>query len=210
MALSNLARRLLTNALMSGPEAKEFADAIDTSTAADIANTALTAEIVNLDGVLMSTAAEIDAVTDVSARIVAVGASATTFAVTVAAHGGRIINVNTTVPIAITLPPATGTGQIYTIDISVVATATGHTIKVANATDIMRGFASMPNQAADAIPGFKTTATDDTITLNGTTLGGQPGDTIEIIDFETGKFHVHAFLQVTGTGLTPFSATVSS
>lgn len=182
MALSDIAKRIFANQMFSRPEADEITAAIDASTK----------------------------VTDPSVRIVNVGASATTLTVTAALHGGKIIRCNSTVPVAITLPQATGSGNIYRVAIAVAATATGHTIKVANATDAMAGFASMPNQAADAVPGFKATATDDTITLNGTTKGGQPGDIIEIIDEETGFFHVHAFLQVTGTGVTPFSATVSS
>lgn len=194
MALSAIARRILTNAMFSGPEAKEIADAIDANTPGGSTVTA--------------SAAQINAVANPTGRIVAVGASATTFSITASAHGGRIVNVNSTVPVAITLPQATGSGNVYKIAVGVAATGTASTIKVANATDAMAGFVSMPNQAADAIPGFKCTATDDTISLNGTTKGGQPGDIIEIVDFATGVFHVHAFVQVTGTGVTPFSATV--
>ncbi len=194
MALSDVARRILANFMMTRPEAEEICNAIDAATPGGSSVTA--------------SAAQINAVANPTGRIVNTGVSSTTFSVTAALHGGRIVNVNSTVPIAITLPAASGSGNIYRVEIGAAATATGHTIKVANATDAMAGFCSMPNQAADAIPGFKCTATDDTITLNGSTKGGLPGDTIEIIDYAAGVFHVHAFLAVTGTGVTPFSATV--
>jgi hypothetical protein len=59
-----------------------------------------------------------------------------------------------------------------------------------------------------AVLGFATAAASDTITLNGTTLGGIVGDHIEIIDAITGTFAVRVFTAATGTEATPFSATV--
>jgi hypothetical protein len=137
-----------------------------------------------------------------------VNTTATTLTVTAALHNGKTITVNSAAPIAITLPQATGTGNKYRFWIGVAATATGHTIKVANATDIMAGVAWMLTTSTDNAIGFKTTATSDTITLNGTTLGGVVGDTIEIIDCKTGVFGVMSYAAPTGTYATPFSATV--
>jgi hypothetical protein len=162
-----------------------------------------------LDG-LLATAAEINAIADVSARIVATGVSATTLSVTATQHGGRIISVNTTVPIALTLPQSLGTGNRYEIIIATLATATPHTIKVANATDILAGISLVAQTDTAQVNGFLTTATDDTISLNGTTKGGIVGDKIVIVDIATGVFQVTATVGSSGTVVTPFSATVGS
>jgi hypothetical protein len=138
-----------------------------------------------------------------------VATTATTLAITAAAHSGRTVVVNSTAPIAVTLPQATGTGDKYKFWIGVVATATSHTIKVANATDVMAGYAFCVSTTSDNAEGFKTSATSDTITLNGTTLGGVVGDIVEIEDVKTGIFSVKLFTAPTGTEATPFSATVS-
>jgi hypothetical protein len=58
------------------------------------------------------------------------------------------------------------------------------------------------------VVGYGTSATSDTITLNGTTLGGVVGDIVEITDVKTGFFSVKIFASPTGTTATPFSATV--
>jgi hypothetical protein len=138
-----------------------------------------------------------------------VATTATTLAVTAAAHAGRTVVVNSTAAIAVTLPQALGTGNKYKFFIGVAATATSHTIKVANATDVMAGYAFCVTTTSDNAEGFKTSATSDTITLNGTTLGGVVGDTVEIEDVKTGVFSVRLCTAPTGTEATPFSATVS-
>ncbi|RTE91904.1 hypothetical protein [Bradyrhizobium sp. LVM 105] len=138
-----------------------------------------------------------------------VATTATSLTVTAAAHANRTVVVNSAAPIAVTLPQATGTGNKYRFWIGVAATATGHTIKVANATDVMAGYAFCVTTTSDNAEGFKTSATSDTITLNGTTLGGVVGDIVEIEDVKTGIFSVKLFTAPTGTEATPFSATVS-
>lgn len=155
---------------------------------------------------LLATAAEINAEADVSTRIV--NTTATQLAVTAALHSGRIVKVSSTSPIAITLPASTGGGDIYTFIMNVVATATAHTIKVANTTDILAGVSIIAQTDTAQVNGFLTTATDDTISLNGTTKGGIVGDKIQIIDITSGKFQVTVLGGASGTVVTPFSATV--
>lgn len=138
-----------------------------------------------------------------------VATTATTLTVTRALHNGRTIVVNSAAPIAITLPQATGSGSKFEFFIGVVATATAHTIKVANGTDVMAGFQFTVTTTATNVEGFVTSATSDTITLNGTTQGGIVGDQIEIKDVATGIFAVKVFSSSTGTEATPFSASVS-
>lgn len=161
----------------------------------------------NLAGVT-ATAAEINAVADVSGRVI--NLDATSLTVTAATHGERIVTLSHTgASSTVTLPAATGTGNIYRFIVAAVNTSS-HIIKVANATDVMEGIAWMVADAGNTTVGWESGASDDTITLNGTTTGGAAiGDTVELIDYASGKWGVKAFLSGTGTEATPFSATVS-
>ena len=57
-----------------------------------------------------------------------VATTATTLTITAASHAGKTVVINSTAPIAITLPQATGTGNKYRFFVGVVATATSHTL----------------------------------------------------------------------------------
>jgi hypothetical protein len=137
-----------------------------------------------------------------------VNTTATSLTVTATQHAGKIVGVSSTVPIAITMPQATGTGNVYKFVVRVVATGTPHTIKVANATDVMHGVSWASTTTSTNAESFTATATDDTISLNGTTKGGVVGDLVTIQDIATGFFNVQCFTSPTGTEATPFSATV--
>lgn len=52
-------------------------------------------------------------------------------------------------------------------------------------------------------------ASDDTITMSGTTTGGVAGSRVKLTDYASGKWHVEGRLISTGTEATPFSAAVS-
>ena len=134
--------------------------------------------------------------------------TATTLALTAAAHSERTVTVSSAAPIAITLPASSGSGAKFKLQMQVAATATGHTIKVANATDIIQGIVLALTTTSDAVVGFKTSATSDTITLNGTTLGGVVGDIIELEDVKAGFWSVKMRTAPTGSHATPFSASV--
>ena len=123
-------------------------------------------------------------------------------------HAGRTTVISAVAGCAVTLPAATGTGSVYRFVIGSTITSNSTTIKVANATDVMTGRAFVVSDNTAAVLGFATAAASDTITLNGTTLGGIVGDHIEIIDAITGTFAVRVFTAATGTEATPFSATV--
>lgn len=137
-----------------------------------------------------------------------VNLTATSLTVTAALHNGKLITINSAAPTVITLPQATGTGNIYRFVFLVAATGTASTIKVANATDIMTGYQFAVTTSSDNAEGFKTTATDDTMTFNGTTKGGVVGDQVEVIDAKSGVFVVRAFTAPTGTEASIFSASV--
>lgn len=153
--------------------------------------------------------ASIDQMRTGAATVVATTAGATTLTITATSHSGKTIVLNNTAPIAVTLPQATGTGNKFRFFVAVAATATASTIKVANATDVMAGFQFTVTTTATNVEGFATSATSDTISINGTTLGGIAGDVITIEDVKTGVFSVIMLSSSTGTEATPFSATVS-
>lgn len=140
--------------------------------------------------------------------VVATTAGATVLAVTRAAHAGRTVTLSSTTPIAITLPASAGTGAMYRFQMQAAATTTAHTIKVANTADIMQGVSWCLTTSSANVVGYKATATDDTISLNGTTQGGVVGDIIELVDVKTGFWSVKIFASPTGATATPFSATV--
>jgi hypothetical protein len=138
-----------------------------------------------------------------------ISATGATLTCTKDLHAGRTIVVSAVAGCAVTLPAATGTGSVYRFVIGASITSNTTTIKVANATDVMSGRAFVISDGAAAVLGYATTSTSDTITLNGTTLGGLAGDHIEIIDAITGTYAVRVFTAATGSEATPFSATVS-
>lgn len=138
-----------------------------------------------------------------------VDATAATLTVTQAAHAGRVVTLNRAAGITVTLPAATGTGSVYTFLIGTTVTSNSTIIKVADATDTMTGTAYVVSDGAAAVLGYRTGATDDTITLNGTTTGGLKGDIIRAVDVGTDLYMVQVMSAATGTEATPFSATVS-
>jgi hypothetical protein len=154
-----------------------------------------------------ATAAELNAAADVSARIV--NTTATTLAVTATEHAGRIVKISSAAAIAVTMPASTGSGNVYAFVLNVAATATAHTIKVAaSSTDIVAGCTIIAQTDTAQVNGFLTTATDDTITLNGTTQGGAKGCRVELIDIATNTWNCLITSGASGTVATPFSATV--
>lgn len=122
-------------------------------------------------------------------------------------HANRPIVLDRAAGITATLPAATGTGHSYTFFVKTTFTGSG-IIKVANSTDVMTGFASLHQDAADTVATFDTAATSDTITLNGTTTGGLLGSQVELVDLAAGLWGVRVETSATGIEATPFSATV--
>jgi hypothetical protein len=177
------------------------------SNASNLAAITATATEINKLAGLGATGAEIDKAVDVSARIV--NTTATTLAVTATEHGGRIVKISSAAPIAVTLPAAAGTGEIYTFIVNVAATATASTIKVATAsTDIISGCTIIAQTDTAQVNGFISTATDDTITINGTTQGGAKGAKIVLVDIAANTWQCSMQSSASGTVATPFSASV--
>jgi hypothetical protein len=124
-------------------------------------------------------------------------------------YAGRVVCLDRAAGVTVTLPAATGTGNVYKFVVSTTVTSNNDVIKVANAVDSMAGRALACADSGNTVNGWEVVSGDDTITLNGGTKGGYVGDTIEIIDIKANLFLVNAYLNQTASEATPFSATVS-
>lgn len=155
---------------------------------------------------VLATGAEINRAADVSTRLVAAGA---TLAMSEAAHDGKVILLDTAAGSVVTLPASTGGGAIYRFLVTVTATSNSHVIKVANATDEMRGYVIQDSDTATAPNTWWAADNDDTITLNRTTTGlAAQGEWFQIVDGLLNHYMVQGYSQASGTEATPFSATV--
>ena len=143
-----------------------------------------------------------------AARIV--NLAATTLTVTQALHDGRIIRLNHTgAASTVTLPAATGSGMEVTFIVGAVNTS-NHVVKVADASDVFKGSVNILDSDGTAQAAYPATSTDDTMTLNGTTTGGQIGDWVEFVDIAADTWAVRGQLVVPAASnpADPFSATV--
>ena len=153
------------------------------------------------------------AVTGSVSSTAAIAALGDTLVVTAALHAGKVIAFGKTDGTEVTLPAATGTGNIYTFVIAVTATSSANKIAVANATDVMDG--SLNVQADTDSDGtlacWMAEVGDDTMTFAGAaTTGGIVGGRITCIDYAAGFWSCTAFTISGGASeATPFSAGVS-
>lgn len=121
-------------------------------------------------------------------------------------HAFRALVLDRAAGIAVTLPAATGSGDVYSFYIKTTFTGSS-TIKVTD-NDVMTGFAELLQDAADTVVGFETAADTDTITFNGTTTGGLLGTQVVLVDIAADLWAVSVVGAATGVEATPFSATV--
>lgn len=136
---------------------------------------------------------------------------AVTTTLTALLHAGRtIVMTGAGAARTFTLPPATGTGDMYTFVVGEVNTS-NYLIAVADATDTIDGtITNIDGDTTDAARGFKPAAADDTITLNGTTTGGASiGDWLILEDIAANQWALRGLVTGSGTVATPFSAAVS-
>lgn len=137
-----------------------------------------------------------------------VNITAATLTATALGHAGRTVTLNRAAGVTVTLPAASGSGNIYRFYTGTTVTSNNNIIQAASSSDSMSGGAWVSQDGADTVNMFEAASTSDTITMNGTTKGGLLGDMIIITDVASGKFHVQAMLSATGTEATPFSAAV--
>lgn len=135
-----------------------------------------------------------------------VDTTATSLALSQASHAGRTVTVSSAAPLAVTLPAATGTGDKYRLVILVAATGTAHTISCAGSDDMEGSIAIHDTSATDITAiAYAATATDNTISLNGTTKSGTRGTVVELEDVASGLWAAKVVGAATGSYATPFS-----
>lgn len=122
-------------------------------------------------------------------------------------YAGKIVALNVATGMTVTLPAATGTGNVYYFAVTTSVTSNSYIIKVANSSDVMGGVAIMGSSGGTSLS-TGTASTSDTITMNGSTTAGLAGTWIEIRDVASNLFSVSVHGVASGTAATPFSATV--
>lgn len=127
-------------------------------------------------------------------------------------HGNKHTKIDKADGMAVTLPPATGTGNTYAVVVGTAITSNSTTIKAASASDSFAGTAFGVDTDAEGATGYTWNADsgDDTFTMDGAARGGEIGDVILFTDLASGLWLVDARItQSGGSEATPFSATVS-
>lgn len=109
-----------------------------------------------------------------------------------------------------TLPNATGSGAVYHLTVGAVNTS-GYLLKTSRGADTFDGSILQGNSGSSgACRLWNPGATDDTITLNGTTTGGVAiGDWIEVQDIAANQWAVTGVVTCSGVAATMFSDTVA-
>lgn len=156
---------------------------------------------------IVATALELNRAADVSTRLIAAGS---TLGATVAAHSDKIIALDTASGSVVTLPAATGTGAVIRAIVTVKPTSNAHIIKVTG-DDTLKGSANLLDEDGTPQTAYSATGTDDTLTWNGTTTGGQVGDWVELVDVLTDVWAIRAqAVCIAGSNIADcFSATVA-
>lgn len=182
---------------------------VESGGALKIAGVDVAAEVGALSGNL-ATAAELNRAADVSTRIVVITA---TGAITEVLHEGKtclLAEVGGDAAVTLTLPAATGGGGRYRFVVDVVNTS-GYIIKAAAGADVFNG--SIIGDDGGALTTaliWRAGATDDTLTLNGTTSGSVfRGNWVEFEDVSTTGWAVRGVVDQSGAEITPFSDTVA-
>ena len=132
----------------------------------------------------------------------------TTVALTLneADHAGRIVTANHATGFAITLPEATGTGNVYTIFYGTTVGTGSATIVAPSAATSFIGGVSISTDIGGVT--IICNAADDTITMSGSTTGGVKGTHFVFADVASGIFMLSGFICSTGNEADPFSAAV--
>lgn len=124
-------------------------------------------------------------------------------------HANKVVTLNKADGVTLTLPVATGSGDVYRILVLTAITSVGAIIKVPDAASTMVGNAMVLQDGGDTMVGFEAGSTADTVTLNGSTTGGLAGHLVTLTDVAANKWLVESVGAATGVEASPFSATVS-
>ena len=124
-------------------------------------------------------------------------------------HGGGLVVFNSTTGVTLTLPASSGDGTRFEIVFNKTISSGSFVCQVANATDVIQGTAFTIDDDGVPANAWATSATSDTITMDGSTQGGKIGDRITLTDMASGFYQVNILSNESGTEATPFSAAVS-
>ncbi len=141
-----------------------------------------------------------------SVRMQPINSTAAALTLNPATHGEAWVTQSLAATWTITLPASTGSGVTFNIYVGTTVTANA-IIQVANSVDVMFGAVGISTDIAGVT--VNTTATDDTITMNGSTTGGIKGSWVTLQDVKSGQWRVGGMLVSTGSEATPFSAAVT-
>ena len=122
-------------------------------------------------------------------------------------HKGPKLVLNASGGLTVTLPASTGKGDKYEFVVGTNLTTSNYVIQVANGSDIIAGAVMVATDIAGVT--CPTTATSDTITMNGGTTGGVKGTYVVLEDVAANTWLVTGSLVSTSTEATPFSAAVA-
>ena len=118
------------------------------------------------------------------------------------------VTVNAAAGLTLTLPTATGSGYNFKIILGTTVTSGNVIVQRGLAADKFIGMATQAGAASGAAPlTWKPGATDNTLTLNGSTKGGIIGDMILCTDMASGVWAVQVLGQASGAQVTPYSNT---
>lgn len=129
-----------------------------------------------------------------------------TLALTAAAHAGKLLTISDA-SLAMTLPEATGTGDVYEFIMLIDATAV--TLTTADTSNAGYYGTLSGSDTDDSNPRnwSAVAGTSDTVTLNGAATGGKIGDIVRVRDIATDKWQIEGRLtQSGGSEATPFSS----
>jgi hypothetical protein len=141
-------------------------------------------------------------------RMQPINVTSATLTLTKEAHSGTVITINRAAGSTLTLPASSGDGSIFEIFVGTTITSNSLIVQVANSSDIMSGVAWQAADGGSTSNAWETGASDDTITMDGSTKGGIKGDRIVLKDVSANVWAVSIFGAASGTEATPFSAAV--
>lgn len=133
-----------------------------------------------------------------------VNCTASTLTVDSDTHANKTVTLNRAAGIAVTLPAATGSGDVYRFYVG--TKFTGDASFVTTGGDILSGTALLFADSGDTCVGFATAA--DTIRLDmfdtGNVTGGDKGAHAVFTDVAADLWHVHYVSDAAGSEATPF------
>lgn len=125
-----------------------------------------------------------------------------------AANAFSTTSLDTAAGTVVTLPAATGTGNVYKFVVTTTASSNSHKILTAPITDVLIGFVT--GETSGTAKCFAAAAASAYHSLQMPFAGTQPsggfeGDWFELVDIASGKWQVKGCYQAGTTPTTPFS-----